>query len=378
VDCRGWSRTYDVTTGVGVWGLAATADGGVAFATMTERVSGQATGAILNRLDANGGLLSTHTFSSPNKGAVDGLLAVADDDFVFFGSSMPDTASNEEMWSMRVSGAGIATSDQTYSVDAVRSRARAGIRLEDDGVLLAGWKQLAAASSKRDAVIVATDATGNEIWSKTWSQPVDTAFSGAAIVNGGGFGFLGERRTQDMDPGELWLVRTDAAGEELWNYTYPGWFFSEGGAVTAVDAGGFLLAHSVAPMIEDYSHILVIRTDSDGAPVWELTIPSDPSTGDGPLYAESLLSLSDGSFVVFGYKDEGSVALLARVSSTGVLTWTQTYKSGPGGYGRAIALAPEQGLFLGGDGWADGHEVPWVARVDQECGALCAVGSCPP
>ena len=96
-----------------------------------------------------------------------------------------------------------------------------------------------------DAWLIKTDADGNLQYNQTYGGVNhDTAYSGILTVDGGfvlaGFTkFQNRIRRLDMD---LWVLKLDAAGNELWNQTYGGEWFDEATSVIQTSNNGFLLA----------------------------------------------------------------------------------------------------------------------------------------
>ena len=87
------------------------------------------------------------------------------------------------------------------------------IATDDAGYLLAGWRQEGA---HRRALVVRTDAAGNEVWQHV-STGVDQAFAVASA--GGGPVLLAGRSGSSDDTTKLWLRGLDADGLGLWDAT---------------------------------------------------------------------------------------------------------------------------------------------------------------
>lgn len=92
-----------------------------------------------------------------------------------------------------------------------------------------------------------------------------------------------------------------AQPEEAWNRTYGGPGFEWGSSFQETPDGGFIIASSTQPSGEDKSDILLIKTDSKGIELWNVTFR-------GPEYdsASSVQRTNDDGYILAGTKTPGS------------------------------------------------------------------------
>lgn len=120
------------------------------------------------------------------------------------------------------------------------------------------------------------------------------------------------------------LLKIDYRGNILWekNYTHADTAFTTGVSVQeSHDHGFFLTGFGYSYGARITSHPYLIKTDGAGNELWHCFIPVD-TLGIG----NDIVELSDGSVIVAG--QIGSAAthgFLAKISSTGVLLWKNTY-----------------------------------------------------
>ena len=175
------------------------------------------------------------------------------------------------------------------------------------------------------------------------------------VLSDGGFAMAGSTKSTTLPGGQksvggedFWFVRTDAAGQLLWNVTYGGSLNDRAQSVVATPDGGLAAAgytlstdlpggQSTAGINDAY----LVRTDATGKVLW-----SKAYGGSGAESAYGMIALPNGDFVLAGSASstglpggQKSVGLadfwLVRVDSAGKLLWNQTY----GGSGNEFALA---------------------------------------
>lgn len=141
-----------------------------------------------------------------------------------------------------------------------------------DGYLLAG-QTTDPATNRLDAFLLRTDKSGTVLWQKTYGAAEDDIFRNVAVANDGGFIAWGSTRLGFQGNTESWLVKTDDAGNLVWQKTVgtPQYFEAPSGRIIPVP-GGYVL--SGARTTTGYSQSFVLRVDNDGNTVWSRFTPS--------------------------------------------------------------------------------------------------------
>jgi hypothetical protein len=118
---------------------------------------------------------------------------------------------------------------------------------------------------------IKTDEDGNEIWNNTYGK--DEYFSeckGARQTADDGYILTGQ--TWRLDEWCFWyLVKTDAAGNELWNKTFEGTHDGVTVSIEETSDGGFIISGSKGPLIFDLigCNAILIKLDANGNVVFE-------------------------------------------------------------------------------------------------------------
>jgi hypothetical protein len=95
----------------------------------------------------------------------------------------------------------------------------------------------------RDFWLIKIDANGNLLWNRTYGG-IDREIGDSHIeTSDGGFAIIGRTyQSGSSGPTDIWLIKTDKNGNQLWNKTYGGISYENGKSVLETNDGGFVIA----------------------------------------------------------------------------------------------------------------------------------------
>lgn len=280
-----------------------------------------------------------------------------------------------------------------------------------------------------DFWLIKLDSTGQILWDRSfggsdWDGLVDLqqTFDGGFVLAGPSlFSTGGNKTSPAYGADDMWLVRTDANGNKLWDQSLGGVRYDFYKDMEQTLEGGFLVTggSSSPPSGNKSSRLLgptsdpfsldawVAMLDSTGKKLWDYSF--------GGSYSEQFYRVTrtvDGGFLLTGKSDSDQSGnktspyfgfddfWAVRIDSSGHKIWEQSY----GGSGfefldQTIAL-PDGGFLLAGDStsYADGNKTSpplgpfdpdawpfagpdiWIVRIDSEGRKLWdrSVGSAKP
>jgi hypothetical protein len=92
-----------------------------------------------------------------------------------------------------------------------------------------------------DFFLIKTDSTGNLLWSKTYGGASDDRSESVRQTTDGGYLFTGESASFTQGILDVYMIRTNAAGDTLWTQTRNGLQNNEGYSLVLTSNGGFAI-----------------------------------------------------------------------------------------------------------------------------------------
>ena len=215
----------------------------------------------------------------------------------------------------------------------------------DGGYIIAGevWYETAG----EDIYLVKTDASGKELWSKTLGlRTYDIAYS-VQQTNDGGYIIVGETSTASQGY-DVWFIKTDANGEELWSKTFGGANTDGGRSVQQTTDGGYIIAGHTSSFGAGGWNVYLIKTDDNGNEVWSKTFGG--STYD---YGNSVQQTADGGYIICGFTGSfgaGATDLwLIKTDGDGNEDWSKTFGGSEYDRGWSVQQTSDDGYIIAGD-----------------------------
>jgi len=180
-------------------------------------------------------------------------------------------------------------------------------------------------SSAVDTVLIRFDAAGTIVWQTLIAPPGVNRL--AAILETANGDILGVGEFQQLGTAQFagWVIRLSASGSALWSrvvgMSSDDVFF---GDVIEADGGGFLAVGTAATSAPRNGDALVVRLDANGGLVWEFTLGGRENDS-----AHGLTALSGGDYVFVGTTTLARSPclgnpLLVRFDRDGIVAWQET------------------------------------------------------
>ncbi|NQT35513.1 T9SS type A sorting domain-containing protein [bacterium] len=169
-----------------------------------------------------------------------------------------------------------------------------GIAHGEEGSVVVSGKTNSFGEGGYDFWLIKIDANGDEVWSETYGDDGDNVCQRVERTDDGGYILVGS--TVNDDAGDLWMVKTDEDGEEQWNRS-----FDQGGnelcrSVTQTVDGGYLLVGSTWPYDDARCDVWLVRTDDEGEELWSETYGGNQSD-----VGTDAVQMDDGGYAISGW-----------------------------------------------------------------------------
>lgn len=248
-------------------------------------------------------------------------------------------------------------------------RGSTAVLLPDGGFLVAGWADVTEPPVEVDAYLIRTDSVGGVLWERHVDNcQVDEVFS-AGVRPDGGFIIAGStkggaRRGQScLDTPDLYLLRTDAAGNRLWSVSLGTDEKDVGRSVAECRGGGFIVAGSTRSG-PGPSDVYVVKVSAEGEVIWERAFG-----GKGGQQAFEITETEDGDYVIAGEAEvpnEARYAYVLKVNGIGDLVWERSFGvPGVSEHARSLVHAGDGAVVLAGQTSRNGDAELYLAKVDR-------------
>ncbi|MCP4580128.1 MAG: T9SS type A sorting domain-containing protein [candidate division Zixibacteria bacterium] len=176
----------------------------------------------------------------------------------------------------------------------------------DNGYIIAGYTTSYGAGSK-DVYLVKADSLGNQEWAGTFGgSGLDV---GKAVIETGAGGYVVCGYTESFSIGEddIYLIKTDSGGNEIWSETFGGYASDVGLYIRETDDDGYIIAGATGSFGSGNRDIYLVTVDSSGNQIDVRTFGVGSSNYE---WGNSISETSDGGHIIVGDADIHSSDLL--------------------------------------------------------------------
>jgi hypothetical protein len=418
-----WDKTFRGTVNDLLYSLQQTTDGGyILGGQSTSGIGGDKTEANKGlyyttdywviKTDAAGNKLWDRTIGGNKEDQLVCLQQTTDGGYILGGFSNSDiggdksqpnkgTSTSCDYWVVKLDASGNKLWDKTFggaSWDELRSLQQTA----DGGYILGGFSGSGIGGDKSQAPkggddfwILKLDAAGNKIWDKTiggtngsrLKHLKQTSDGGYLLGGTSGSGIGGDKSQACRGVLDYWVVKTDAAGNKVWDKTFGGSATDELGSLQQTTDGGYIIggtsesgisgdksqSYYGSQGLQDY---WLVKTDGNGNKLWDKTIG-----GNAHDTFASLQQTADGGYIVGGTshsgisgdKSEAPYGLndfwIVKLKASGAILWDKIYGRSSNEVLFALQQTTNGGYILGGftdyvNKYRQGLLDYWIVKVD--------------
>ncbi len=361
-----WTKTFGGTNiDIGQC-VQQTADSGYIITGYT-RSYGTASGrnVWLIKTDNNGNMQWNNTFGGNNDEEGFSVKQTLDGGYIITGYTKSFGSGLSDVYLVKTDALGNLEWSKTFGGEQ-DEEGYAVLQNSDGSYLVAGVTSSSGAGS-RDLWMIKTDPAGNLLWQKTHGGLSSDGAMYAEHTSDGGYIVTGW--TLSFGPGALgnaWLVKTDSLGNQQWNKYFGGSDADRGNSVQQTSDGGYILTGYTASFGAGLYDMLLIKTDMLGNQEWMKTFG-----GTGRDYGNSVQQTSDGGYIVLGYTLSfgagGDDFYLVKTDANGNEVWFKTFGGTASEVGYFVRQTNDGGFILTGHTLSFGaglHDV-WLIKLDN-------------
>jgi hypothetical protein len=316
-----FEKTYGGSSSDYGYSVQQTNDGGYVIVGGTSSFGAGSSDVYLIKTNANGETLWAKTFGGSGDDEGYSVRQTSDSGYVITGGTtsfgngsfyvylIKTNADGDTLWTKTFGG---SSDDVGYSVK----------QTSDSGYVVAGYTNSFGAG-QGDFYLIKTNSAGDALWTKTFGGSSDDVGYTVQQTSDSGYVIAGYTSSFGAGGSDVYLIKTDTNGDTLWTKIYGGSNNDDGHSVQQTSDGGYVIAGTTSSFGAGSVDIYLIKTNAAGDTLWTKT-----NGGSSDDFGKFVQQTSDSGYVITGgttsFGTNGSVYLI-KTNTAGDTLWTKTY-----------------------------------------------------
>ena len=195
----------------------------------------------------------------------------------------------------------------------------------DDGYIIGGWTN-SFGNGDNDLYLIKTDENGNEIWNQTFGGTNNDQGYSVKQTSDGGYIISGYTETIEGYH-DIYLIKTDETGNEEWSKSFGGEYDDTSNSIQQTMDGGYIIIGTTQSFGNGLKDVYIIKVDENGNEEWNQTYG-----GLGDDEGSFIQQTNDGGFIIIGWTNSFGLTpltfndvYLIKTTSNGIEEWSQTF-----------------------------------------------------
>ena len=341
----GWEKTYGGSSADVGYSIQQTTDGGYIIAGTTWSYGAGIYNVYLVKTDTNGNESWSQTFGGSSYDGGYSVQQTTDGGYIITGYTDSYSTGYIDVYLIKTDANGNESWYNTFG-GSDNDEGKSVQQTSDGGYIIAGYTDSYGAGYT-DVYLIKTDANGNESWYKTFGgSDFDTGCS-VQQTSDGGYIITGYTQSYGAGSGNVYLIKTDPNGNELWNRTFGGSAYDTGHSVQQTSDGGYIIAGSTPSYGAGNNDVYLIKTYANGNEQWSQTFG-----GSGYDCGYSVQQTSDSGYIIAGgtssYGAGSGDVYLIKTDGSGNEQWNQTFGGSDGESSYSVQQTSDGGYIIAG------------------------------
>jgi hypothetical protein len=303
--------------------------------------------------------LWTRTYGGPDIDVAYSVCQTSDGGYIATGYTFSFGAGQQDAYLVRINSAGDTVWTRTFG-GASMDGAHFVREASDHGYVIAGYTESLGGGGK-NMYLIKTDSAGQAEWTRTYSTPLMDVAYAFCETSDSGYIFVGYKNgPSGWIKGDLWILKTDATLDTVWTKAYGGAGEDYGVAIQPTLDGNYVITGTTSSFGANGKNVWVAKIDTNGDTLWTRVYGNNlEDVGYG------VCCTSDNGYIVAGYINgtgqwtAGDLWLL-KTDASGDTLWTKIYGTSGEDFGFDVYETAEGGYIVAGRRAND----MWLLRTD--------------
>jgi len=304
------------------------------------------------------------TFGGNNTDNAECFIQTSNGCYVIVGSTRSYGAGHRDIWLIKTDTNGNELWNQTFGGNE-EDVAHCIIEAGDKGYVIVGYAR-SYGRGMEDVWVIKTDENGNELWNRTFGGG-NTEWGKCIIEGHNGYVIIGTTYSFGEGEEDVWMIKTDENGNELWNRTFGGNSVDWGEAVIRTNDEGYIIIGSTSSYGAGLLDVWMIKTDENGNELWNRTF-GNCSMDRG----QDVILAKDGGFILTGESRPDITVwddiFLLKTDDKGDMQWSKSYDTPDQDLAYSIIQTDDGSYLIGGTthSFGAGNFKAWLVKTDGD------------